>query len=126
MKIKDIDHITIAVENLERCMRFYHEVLDLPIVKQNEQSILLQIGKQKIKLVLQNKNDLKPNKETAASASFCVIAKDSLKDIQAHLANYGVNIVDGPKLINGSNGLMNSIHITDPEGNLIEICEYKK
>ncbi|WP_056966090.1 VOC family protein [Apilactobacillus ozensis] len=126
MKIKDIDHITIAVENLERCMRFYHEVLDLPIVNQDTKSILLQIGKQKIKLVLRSQNELTPDKETASSASFCVIAKDSLKDIQSHLANYGVNIVDGPKLVHGSNGEMNSIHITDPEGNLIEICEYKK
>ncbi|TPR18296.1 VOC family protein [Apilactobacillus timberlakei] len=126
MKVKDIDHITIFVDDLEKCMRFYHEVFDLPILKFDDKQLEFQLGKQKLiflPIISDEKNN--PKNPTAGSGKFCIITKDSLSDITSHLANYGVDIIDGPKKVRGANGEMNSIYVNDPENNIIEICEYK-
>ncbi|UQS84400.1 VOC family protein [Apilactobacillus apisilvae] len=126
MKVKDIDHITIFVRDLEKTMRFYHEVFDLPILTFDESKLEFQLGKQKlIFLTIISSDNNNPKNPSAGSSKFCIIAKDSLSDITSHLANYGVEIIDGPKKVSGANGEMNSIYVNDPEQNVIEICEYK-
>ncbi|MCX8742614.1 VOC family protein [Lactobacillus sp. B3795] len=124
MKVKDIDHITIFANDLKLCMRFYHEVLDLPIIKFTDDRLEFQLGKQKLIFLQNDSDDNVPENPTPGSSKFCIIVKDSLTDLSAHLANYGVTIIDGPKKVHGSNGPMNSLFINDPEKNVIEICEY--
>lgn len=124
MKVKDIDNITIFAADLKLCMRFYHEVLDLPIIEMTDTKLEFQLGKQKLIFLQNDSDDNVPENPTSGSAKFCIIVKDSLTDLSSHLANYGVKIIDGPKKIKGANGMMNSIFINDPENNVIEICEY--
>ncbi|AYF92290.1 VOC family protein [Apilactobacillus bombintestini] len=123
MKVKDIDHIVIFAQDLKLCMRFYHEVLDLPIVEFTDNLLELQLGKQKLIFLPAERNSDTPANPTPGANSFCITVKDSLEDLSSHLANYGVNIIDGPKKVHGSNGMMNSLFINDPENNVIEIRE---
>ena len=41
MRVQDIDHIDLTVDDLEQAMRFYHEVLDLPILFEGKTSMIL-------------------------------------------------------------------------------------
>lgn len=123
MKVKDIDHITIFSKDLKKCMRFYHEVLDLPIIDFTDDQLEFQLGKQKLIFIANPTVVNSPDNTVPGAVSFCITVKDSLTDLSAHLANYGVHIIDGPKPVHGSNGNMQAILINDPENNVIEIRE---
>ncbi|KID42006.1 VOC family protein [Fructilactobacillus fructivorans] len=126
MKIKDIDHITLSVKDIEKSMRFYHEVLDLPVVIETESRIEFQLGHQRLVCVTANDDNVKPAHPTPGSTSFSVVVRDPLSSIQSHLANYFVPIIAGPLESQGHNGKMNSLFINDPDKNLIEIREYQR
>ena len=34
MKMRRIDHVVLTVTDLEQSMRFYHEVFDMPVIKE--------------------------------------------------------------------------------------------
>ncbi|MBW1605271.1 VOC family protein [Lactobacillus sp. Sy-1] len=126
MKIKDIDHLTIVVTNLEQTMRFYHEVFDLPIISMDADHLAIQISHQKVIFVTETiatKEGI--HAPTPGASSISLIVKDSLDYVINHLANYGVDVVVGPVEIHGSNGQMNAVSVYDPDHNLIQLCETK-
>ena len=127
MNVRDLDHLTITVSNLDRTMRFYHEVLDLPVVSFTKKLLTIQLGHQKLEF-RQAGQQYQPNlaKPTPGASAFCITAKDSLTYTKEHLANYGVTIVAGPTKVKGPNGPMRAIYIYDPDRNLIEIKEAKQ
>lgn len=125
MKIKDIDHITLTVTNIDKSLRFYHEVFDMPIIDTGDGGHTLLCGKQAIKLqVVGEPRHPIAAKPTPGAADFCFIVKDPLDEVKNHLESYYVNIVEGPVERNGAHGKLQSIYITDPDQNLIEISEY--
>ncbi|UQS86298.1 VOC family protein [Nicoliella spurrieriana] len=126
MKIKDIDHITIPVSDLKATMRFYHEVFDLPIATINDEQLTIQVGHQKIIFVsMTTAKQASMQAPTPGANCISLIVKDSLDYVTNHLANYGVDIVTGPKEIMGSNGKMQAVTVYDPDHNLIQLCETK-
>ena len=52
MKIKRLDHIVLTVSDLAQAERFYHEVFDMPVIKDQttEDVITLRCGHQLIRL----------------------------------------------------------------------------
>ena len=96
MKIKRLDHIVLTVSDLAQAERFYHEVFDMPVIKDQttEDVITLRCG-------------------------------HKMSDIENHLKSYFVNIVAGPMTKLGSEGEMTSIYLRDYDQNLIEISTYK-
>jgi catechol 2,3-dioxygenase-like lactoylglutathione lyase family enzyme len=54
----------------------------------------------------------------------CLIASLPLEQVQAHLAQHGVEIECGPVLRTGAQGAIRSVYVRDPDLNLIEISEY--
>ena len=124
MNVRDFDHLTITVKNLNRTMRFYHEVLDLPVVSFTKKLLVIQLRHQKLVFRQVNQQyDPQIAKPTPGATAFGLTAKDSLKYTKEHLINYGVKIIKGPVKTRGSNGPMNSIYVYDPDQNLIEISE---
>lgn len=108
-------------------MRFYHEVLDLPVVSFTKDLLTVQLGHQKL-VFRQLGKDYDPNipVPTPGASALCITDKDSLTYTKEHLANYGVPVVKGPVEVKGSNGPMRAIWILDPDKNLIEIKESKQ
>ncbi|XIF19550.1 MAG: hypothetical protein AJITA_00206 [Acetilactobacillus jinshanensis] len=127
MRVRDIDHLTITVKDLDRTMRFYHEVLDLPVVSFTKKLLTVQLGHQKLEFRQADMN-YNPNipHATPGASAFCITDKDSLTYTKEHLANYGVKVVRGPVEVRGSNGPMRALWILDPDSNLIEIKEAKQ
>ncbi|MEJ6399701.1 VOC family protein [Nicoliella lavandulae] len=127
MKIKDIDQITVTVTDLKATMRFYHEVFDLPIISIDDEHLAIQIGHQKIVFVtVETATTNKIATPTPGASSITLIVKDSLDYVINHMANYGVDVIDGPTEIKGSNGPMNAISVYDPDQNVIQLCETKR
>ncbi|QMU08118.1 VOC family protein [Levilactobacillus suantsaii] len=125
MNIRDIDHITLTVSDLERSIRWYHEVLDLPVIEFDDGRRGVKVGKQKINFQVTDHPKLPVAKHpTVGAADFAIIATDSLANILSHLTNYAVEIVDGPLPKSGALGPMTSIYVRDPDENLIEIGKY--
>ncbi|MEN3954154.1 VOC family protein [Lactobacillus salivarius] len=128
MKIKRLDHIVLTVSDLAQAERFYHEVFDMPVIKDQttEDVITLRCGHQLIRLRKADKNsDLRANNQTIGAADICIVSGDKMSDIENHLKSYFVNIVAGPVTKMGSEGEMTSIYLRDYDQNLIEVSTYK-
>ena len=85
----------------------------------------LTFGSSKINLH-QRGRELEPKAATPTpgSADLCLIADDSLDVVVAELAAIGIAIEEGPVQRTGALGLINSVYIRNPDGNLIELATY--
>ncbi|WP_413628257.1 VOC family protein [Fructilactobacillus vespulae] len=126
MRVQDIDHLDLVVADLEKTMRFYHEVLDLPIILEEDTKIVFQLGKQKLVCRTTADEGLAAIHSQVGSTTFSILTKDPLATVEKHLANYFIDIVAGPSKSVFANKNVISLYINDPAGNLIEIREYQK
>ena len=128
MKMRRIDHVVLTVTDLEQSMRFYHEVFDMPVIKEqsNDDLITMRCGHQLIRLQkIDRPTTLKAANPTIGSADSCLVAGDSIDDIVHHLNSYYIDIIAGPIVKQGAEGEMTSLYVYDPDNNLIEIAVYK-
>lgn len=128
MKMRRIDHVVLTVTDLEQSMRFYHEVFDMPVIKEqsNDDLITMRCGHQLIRLQkIDRPTTLKAANPTICSADLCLVAGDSIDDIVHHLNSYYIDIIAGPIVKQGAEGEMTSLYVYDPDNNLIEIAVYK-
>ena len=58
---------------------------------------------------------------TVGSHDFCLISKTPLAQVLEHLKAQRVAVEKGPIKRNGATGLITSVYIRDPDGNLLEI-----
>ena len=61
---------------------------------------------------------------TPGSADLCLAASTPLDDVIKGLETSGVTIETGPVARTGAKGPITSVYVRDPDGNLIEICNY--
>ena len=128
MKMRRIDHVVLTVTDLEQSMRFYHEVFDMPVIKEqsNDDLITMRCGHQLIRLQkIDRPTTLKAANPTISSADLCLVAGDSIDDIVHHLNSYYIDIIAGPIVKQGAESEMTSLYVYDPDNNLIEIAVYK-
>ena len=128
MKMRRIDHVVLTVTDLEQSMRFYHEVFDMPVIKEqsNDDLITMRCGHQLIRLQkIDRPTTLKAANPTIGSADLCLVAGDSIYDIVHHLNSYYIDIIAGPIVKQGAESEMTSLYVYDPDNNLIEIAVYK-
>ena len=129
-EVTQIDHIVMTVANISKTIDFYGSVLGTKAFKfvpptggSRRQS--LHFGCQKINL-----HDVSSpyvphaRKPQVGSVDLCFISRQPLSEWQAHLDDCGVAIEDGPVRKTGANGVLLSLYIRDPDGNLIEISNY--
>ena len=58
------------------------------------------------------------------SQDFCLIV-DRLSDYITRLKENNIEIVEGPVMKIGAIGILKSIYVRDPDGNLVELSEYQ-
>ena len=61
---------------------------------------------------------------TTGSADLCLVSATSLGVVRKELERLGVAVELGPVRRMGARGLMDSLYVRDPDGNLIEISNY--
>jgi catechol 2,3-dioxygenase-like lactoylglutathione lyase family enzyme len=71
--------------------------------------------------------ELKPHAARPApgTADLCFIVAGSLADVMEFFEREQVAIEHGPVEQSGAVGVMDSIYIRDPDGNLIEVASYR-
>lgn len=122
MKISHLDHIVLTVNDIEHTCQFYQQNLGISNTTFGIDRVALHIGKQKINLHQKGKEfEPKANNVTPGSADFCFITDTPLTEVIKHLIEYNIDIIEGPVERIGASGLIKSIYIYDPDGNLIEI-----
>jgi catechol 2,3-dioxygenase-like lactoylglutathione lyase family enzyme len=131
-----MDHIVLNVENDEKMVRFYSEVLLLPAdrLKEYRKGI---VPFPSVRLNADTIIDLFPKKLWQEDAShrngrenlnhFCVVvSKPDWEDLQKRLQANGTPIEEGPVSRWGAHGTGTSIYFRDPEYNLIEARYYEE
>ena len=125
MKITGLDHLVITVADIEATCAFYCDVLGMTRETFAGGRTGLSFGPQKINLHKAGAEYV-PHAETPApgSGDFCLIV-ESVADAEARLKERGIAIEVGPTEKVGARGRLMSVYCRDPDGNLVELAEYR-
>ena len=127
MRLDNIDHVVLTVNDIVATCNFYQKVLGMEIVTFGDNRKALSFGSQKINLQqLGRESTLIADKPTAGSADVCFVTSMPVPDVIAHLNLCGVKPIAGPIERNGARGLMMSVYFRDPDMNLVEVANYGK
>ena len=122
MEIDRLDHLVLTVQSIASTCDFYSRVLGMKVVTFGNDRKALQFGRQKINLHERGKEfDPKAANPTPGSGDLCFITETPLSQVMGHIRSCGVEIIEGPVRRTGAVGLIESIYLRDPDGNLIEI-----
>ncbi len=118
-----LDHLVLTVRDVARTCAFYSEVLGMQIVSFDGDRRALAFGNQKINLH-EHGHELEPGAAhpVPGSADLCFTTSVPLAILTAHLASCEVEMIAGPVRRVGATGLIDSIYIRDPDGNLLEVA----
>jgi catechol 2,3-dioxygenase-like lactoylglutathione lyase family enzyme len=115
------DHLVLVVEDVERTMAWYTDVLGLPSERLQEwrdQKVFfpsLRISRTAL-------IDVIPGRREGANVDhFCLVVDD---DVAALAASGRFDVVDGPDTRWGAQGDATSLYVRDPDGNVVELRRY--
>ncbi len=126
IEIERIDHLVLTVRDTDATCNFYARVLGMQVVTFGGDRKALQFGNQKINLHQVGK-EFKPKalNATPGSADFCLITVTPLCKVIDYLISLSVELIE-PNIVRrtGARGIIESIYLRDPDGNLIELSNY--
>jgi catechol 2,3-dioxygenase-like lactoylglutathione lyase family enzyme len=123
--IDHIDHIVLTTRDLDGCVRFYRDVLGMPLERfatPDGERLALKFGSQKINLHEWGR-EFSPRAHVAVPGSLdlCFISAVPLDEVIAKLRAAAVPILEGPVMKTGAVSKIRSVYVRDPDLNLIEI-----
>jgi catechol 2,3-dioxygenase-like lactoylglutathione lyase family enzyme len=126
LSIDHLDHIVLTVADIDATIAFYASVLGMTAVTFGAGRRALAFGPQKINLHRAG-HEFSPcaRQPTSGSADFCLITKMPLEAAIAHVQSCGVKIEEGPVDRTGAIGPLRSFYFRDPDGNLVEVSNYR-
>ncbi len=123
MRLLQLDHLVLTVNDIQTSCDFYTTILGMEVVTFGDNRKALRFGEQKINLHQAGQEfEPKAAQPTPGSADLCFLTETPLDDIILHLGSYGLRVEEGPVLRTGATGPIISIYIRDPDQNLIEIA----
>ena len=135
MEIKHIEHIGIAVKNLEESIKFYESVLGLKcysieeVKDQKVRTAFFKIGQTKIELLESTEADgpiAKFIEKKGEGIHHIAYAVNNLKEALKEAESKGIQLIDKESR-KGAEGLnIVFIHPKSANGVLIELCEKKE
>jgi len=127
MQIDHIDHLVLTVRDIKATCAFYSRVLGMQVLTFEEGRKALAFGAQKINLHQAGREfEPKALRPTPGSGDLCFITNVPLAEVIAHVQACGVPIEEGPVRRAGATGPIESIYIRDPDGNLVEVANYRE
>lgn len=125
MQIDRLDHLVLTVRDIEVTCDFYMRVLGMQVVTFGGGRKALHFGEQKINLHEVGKEfEPKAMRPTPGSGDICFITQAPLNEVIEHFRSLEIEIVEGPVKRTGAMGLMESVYVRDPDGNLVEVGRY--
>ena len=126
MRVNRFDHVVLTVASIDATVDFYTRVLGMTAVTFGDGRTALRFGGSKINLH-QAGHEFEPKARHPAPGSMdlCFIVDDPIEDALAQLAAAGVAVEEGPVARTGAIGEIVSCYLRDPDGNLIELSNYR-
>ena len=125
MTVTGLDHLVLTVASIERTCRFYVKALGMHRETFAGGRTALKFGTQKINLHEAGKEfEPKAVHPTPGSGDLCFVVQN-LEEAKLRLDAEGIEIIEGPAPRTGAMGQILSIYCRDPDGNLIELSQYK-
>lgn len=126
MKIKNIDHFVITTQDLRACLDFYVSALGMEHRESNgHHNLYFPGGKISIHTC---KGEFQPAalNPTYGSQDFCLIVEDDLETVKRELLeDKGIKPLMDIVERHGAHGAMRSLYVRDPDGNLVELSNYR-
>lgn len=124
--VDSVDHLVIAVTNLDISADWYQRVLGVTPVNSDSVYPLttFRFGQQMLRLrpvSMSREKWFTADHVSAGGEDLCFLTAAKPQDIVAHLRDCGVAVELGPVKREGAQGEMTSIYCRDPDGSLIEI-----
>ena len=121
--LKKIDHLVITTADPSKCLPFY-EALGFEI-REDGACYALFAGDFKINVHVLG-HEIAPHAAAIqpGSADLCFEVEVALDELLSKLARRGIHSETGPVRRHGVRGEMRSFYLRDPDGNLIELCDY--
>ncbi len=132
MKVKHIDHIGIAVKEIQQAGKFYTDILGLKIedietvVEQKVNVAFLPITDSEVELLESTEPDgpvakfIDARGEGIQHIAFCV---ENIEEALAELKAKGVRLIDEKPRKGAGGAMIAFIHPKETNGVLVEICE---
>ncbi|AZO00142.1 biphenyl-2,3-diol 1,2-dioxygenase [Mesorhizobium sp. M9A.F.Ca.ET.002.03.1.2] len=121
MKVTAIDHIVLAVDDVERTCRFYERVLGMEPRQERPDKWSLHFGANKISLQDARAFPDIARNTVPGSGNFCVLTDTPIDEVVGRLSAEDIEIVAGPGERSGAVGAILSVYFKDPDGNLVEV-----
>lgn len=126
MIVERIDHIVLTVQNIEKTVEFYTNILGMNAVEFNHGRKALTFGNQKINLHQKGEEfEPKAHIPSCGSIDLCLITSTKIDQVKKELKHKGLEIVQDIVERTGAIGKIKSIYIRDPDRNLIELSNYE-
>ena len=130
LSVRRIDHLVLTCRDISATLRFYTEVLGMKEVTFGGQRKALAFGRQKLNLHAAGQaggaDDVVAVAAcpTPGAVDLCLVVSEPIDSVIAHLGACGVPIEEGPVVRTGALGVIRSVYVRDPDGNLIELARY--
>ncbi|MGK7912381.1 MAG: VOC family protein [Synechococcus sp.] len=123
MKVFHLDHLVLTVRDIAATCHFYEQVLGMKAITFGNGRTALAFGTQKINLH-PSSSPFSPvvQTPTPGSADLCFLIDVPVEEAIARIQSCNVPIELGPIHRTGATGLIRSIYIRDPDGNLLEVA----
>ena len=121
-----LDHLVLTVRDVDASCRFYEAALGIRQEEFGAGRVALHFGRQKINLhPYPSPVEIVAQDPRPGTADLCFVTETPIEAAVAHLESFGIEIEMGPIERTGAQGTLDSIYCRDPDGNLIEIANYK-
>ena len=121
-----LDHLVLTVRDVDASCRFYEAALGMRQEEFGAGRVALHFGRQKINLhPYPSPVEIVAQDPRPGTADLCFVTETPIEVAVAHLESLGIEIEMGPIERTGAQGTLDSIYCRDPDGNLIEIANYK-
>jgi catechol 2,3-dioxygenase-like lactoylglutathione lyase family enzyme len=126
MRVNRFDHVVLTVASIDATVEFYTQVLGMAAVTFGGGRTALRFGTSKINLhQAGHEFEPKARRPVPGSADLCFIVDDPIEQVLAELTAAGVAVEEGPVPRTGATGELISCYLRDPDGNLIELSNYR-
>jgi catechol 2,3-dioxygenase-like lactoylglutathione lyase family enzyme len=121
-----LDHLVIAVSDLDRSNAFYADVLGAVVVNLPGERIAYKIGGQQLNVHGPSSAaaPLAAKPVLPGNSDLCFVWNGRTAAMVEHLRRHRVELVDGPVERLGAHGPGHSVYFRDPDGSLLELISY--
>ncbi len=126
MKISGFDHLVLRVDDLDSTLSFYTDALGLEPLRVDEFR-RGEVPFPSVRISANSLIDLVPKARMPGSNNvdhFCLVVEGDLDGLASELQARGVEVTGESGRRWGAHGWGNSIYVSDPEGNTIELKSY--